>query len=542
MKLPTSYHPVALFIVALLLAIPALMINLGDQPVIDDEAIRALVAFEMLEKGEYITPTIAGEPYLKKPPLYNWLIVISYKLMGSHDELAIRMPMVISLLVFTGMIFFYFRKELDVRIAILAALMFLTSGRILIYESFYGLIDTTYSLLIFLFFMHVYRSFMQGRMLWLYLGGYLLIALAFLMKGLPSIAFLGITLLVLFISNKKFKLLFHWGHYLGLLLFVVLVGGYYYLYFSKNSVPPQEFLDVFFGESTRRTVIRFGFWKTALHFLTYPFEVLYHFLPWGIMAVLLFAGGSFRMIRKQPFIRYLSLVFAANIIIYWTSPEVFPRYILMLVPLMFGVFAYLYMEQRKLGNKIIKWVELVFGVIISLMVGVGLAPLFVQLPLSKTQVYLYSFILLAGFLILTFLYWTKKENRLMWLVLALLLGRIGFDWIVIPTRLADSEEVAGKELARELIADAEGESLQFWWNPEVDPDPYYGYRVTSYRFNYYLFLYRDEVIKLTLQEDTSGLYIAKKGILWGVEYEEVKTLRPPGHPSDLILFRMLPRK
>lgn len=542
MKLSKTYQPLILFVLALLLAVPALLINLGSQPVIDDEAIRALVAVEMIENGEYITPTIAGELYLKKPPLYNWLILISYKLMGSYDEWAVRMPMVVSLLVFTVLIFYYFRKELDARVAVLAALMFLTSGRILIYESLHGLIDITYSLIIFLFFMHIYRSFMQGKMVWLYLGGYLLIALAFLMKGLPSIVFLGITLLVLFISNRKFKLLFHWGHYLGVILFAAIVGGYYYLYFRNNGLPLQEILDVILGESTRRTVIRFGFWQTVLHILVYPFEVLYHFLPWSLLLILFFARGSFRLIRKQPFIRYISLVFLANIVIYWTSPEVFPRYILMLIPLMFGVFAFLFVKQREQSATISRVIEIVFGVLLCLLIPVGLAPVFAEVPLSELQRYIYSGFLLTSFGLLTYLYWAKKQQRLILVVMALLIARIGFDLIVIPTRVANSEEIDGKEMAKFLADESAGETLEFWHNPEVDPDPYYGYRVSSYRFNYYLVLNRKEVVNVTLSGDTTGLYIGKKGLLWGEEFEILQTFRPPGSPSDLVLFRILPRK
>ena len=58
-----------------LLLFPALLINIGVLPFIDDEAIRALVSMEMIFSGDYITPTIAGELYFKKPPVFNWLVV-----------------------------------------------------------------------------------------------------------------------------------------------------------------------------------------------------------------------------------------------------------------------------------------------------------------------------------------------------------------------------------------------------------------------------------------------------------------------------------
>lgn len=531
--------PIAFFIIAMIIAIPAFFINLGDQPMIDDEAIRALVAFEMLEKGDLVTPTIAGEIYLKKPPLYNWLILASFQLFGSYDELVVRIPMILSLFVFTILIFYFFRKEMNDRLAVLVALMFLTSGRILIYESFYGLIDITYSMVIFTFFMHIYRCFMRGNFLWLYLSAYLLIAIAFLMKGLPSIAFLGITLLVLFVSNKKFKLLFHWSHFLGMLLFILIVGGYYFLYFSRNSFPALEMLDVVLGESTRRTIVRFGFWETVLHILIYPLEVIYHFLPWGLLALLFIKKGSLRLVIKNPFMRYISLVFVANIVIYWTSPEVFPRYILMLIPLLFGVFAFLYLDQQKERSLPLNLIEWIFGGLITVSILLGIGIFFIDLPLSPRHIYMTASFLILFFILLTYLFWMDKLNRLIWVVMFLLIFRIGFDLLVIPARLADSEEIIGKELAREIAVASEGSELKFYWDPDIDPEAYYGYRVTSYRFNYYLVMFRDEVVYLTHERNPNGMYITKAFNLKDPNVEVLKTFKPPGQPTDLVLFRFL---
>ena len=61
--------------IILLLLIPALFINLGMSPLIADEATRGMVAFEMQQSGELITPTIHGEYYYNKPPLYNWILL-----------------------------------------------------------------------------------------------------------------------------------------------------------------------------------------------------------------------------------------------------------------------------------------------------------------------------------------------------------------------------------------------------------------------------------------------------------------------------------
>ncbi|MEL7375863.1 MAG: glycosyl transferase, partial [Bacteroidota bacterium] len=67
-----------LIIIFGLLLLPALLWNLGIMVFIDDEAIRALVAQEMIWSGDYLVPTMHGDPYLNKPPLWNWILTLSF--------------------------------------------------------------------------------------------------------------------------------------------------------------------------------------------------------------------------------------------------------------------------------------------------------------------------------------------------------------------------------------------------------------------------------------------------------------------------------
>src|SRR5918997_1349978 len=65
---------------------------LGDLPLRDwDEGTRALIAREIYRTGNWLYPTLQGEPYLLKPPLMDWLIALSYKLWGVQ-EFTTRLP------------------------------------------------------------------------------------------------------------------------------------------------------------------------------------------------------------------------------------------------------------------------------------------------------------------------------------------------------------------------------------------------------------------------------------------------------------------
>ncbi|HEY9602928.1 MAG TPA: glycosyltransferase family 39 protein [Allocoleopsis sp.] len=67
-------------------------ICLGNLPLRDwDEGTRALVAREIYRTGNWLHPTLQGESYLLKPPLMDWLIALSYKLLGVQ-EFSTRLP------------------------------------------------------------------------------------------------------------------------------------------------------------------------------------------------------------------------------------------------------------------------------------------------------------------------------------------------------------------------------------------------------------------------------------------------------------------
>ena len=50
-----------------------------------DEGRYAEIPREMLARGEWLVPYLQGEPYLDKPPLMYWLVMISYRVFGEYD-------------------------------------------------------------------------------------------------------------------------------------------------------------------------------------------------------------------------------------------------------------------------------------------------------------------------------------------------------------------------------------------------------------------------------------------------------------------------
>lgn len=89
-------RPSWLDIVTLSAALVVLTFGLGEYGLYEPhEGHFAGVAREMVLRGDWITPTLNGAPYLNKPPLLYWLGAVSIQLFGL-SEFAARLPLAVS--------------------------------------------------------------------------------------------------------------------------------------------------------------------------------------------------------------------------------------------------------------------------------------------------------------------------------------------------------------------------------------------------------------------------------------------------------------
>src|SRR5438105_106406 len=77
-----------------LLLIPGLLLYVSMAfPLFEpDEGRYAEIPREMLAQGDWTVPHLHGEPYLDKPPLLYWLVMLSYQVFGVADWAARLVP------------------------------------------------------------------------------------------------------------------------------------------------------------------------------------------------------------------------------------------------------------------------------------------------------------------------------------------------------------------------------------------------------------------------------------------------------------------
>jgi 4-amino-4-deoxy-L-arabinose transferase-like glycosyltransferase len=74
-----------------------------------DEPRYAQVAREMLERHDWVTPVLGGQPWLEKPPLYYWQAMIAYRVFGVSDWAA-RLPSAVDASFLVLAVYFFLRR------------------------------------------------------------------------------------------------------------------------------------------------------------------------------------------------------------------------------------------------------------------------------------------------------------------------------------------------------------------------------------------------------------------------------------------------
>lgn len=395
-----------------------------------DEPTRTVVALEMMFSGNYITPTINGEWYYRKPPFYNWLLIALMKLTGSQSDFLLRLPSSAVLFLFGYTIFAHAKRYLGHAKAFIAAAMFVTCGRMLIYASLLGHIDVFYSWITYLAFIVLFEYGKKEAWFKALFFSYLLHAVAFLCKGLPSVLFAGLSSIAVLWYYRNLAFVFNWRHLLSAGVFLGIIGGYFFVYSQYNSL--DGWIDQLWDQSAQRTVAdsKHNWFDAILSIFNFPIDHIKHLAPWSLFFPLLFFKGFWKRVKEQELLRIFGLIFLVNIPVYWLSPGVYPRYLFMLYPLVF-----LFLSDRLLDledSGYVRFWDKVFKVLLLLLALLPIAALWLPIWGSYHEVKIAICVVLG--LLAYWLYIKVIPNRWWSLTLVLIVLRLGFNFFVLEQR------------------------------------------------------------------------------------------------------------
>ena len=264
--------------------------GLGSVELKHEEPRRALPAVHMIATGDWLVPRVGEVPYLRKPPLLNWLIAGTFKLTGGRSELAVRLPSVLATLALALGLAMFGGRWLGRLGGLIAAIFFLTnlaileSGRLAELEAVYIAV-TGLALVIWL---ALWYQGMTGLRLWIWPA--ILLALGLLTKGPTHLIFFYGVIIPVLLNAKDLRALVRPSHGIALLLMLAI--------FSLWALPcslavgqqgPLGVWQFWVHQITSRASETEAF-RVQVWLLNFP-QTLKNFLPWTPLLILLWTSG-----------------------------------------------------------------------------------------------------------------------------------------------------------------------------------------------------------------------------------------------------------
>ena len=442
------------------------------------EADRSLIAWEMLQRGDYLVPHLLGSEILTKPPLFYWLQSGSFAFFGEVSEFAARVPS--ALFGIAGMLLqFAVLRALGVgRIWSLAAACILGSSVQYFLLARRAEIDMSYGFFSFASFYALFFWFRSFSWVCLF-AAYFSLAAAFLVKGPPTVVFFGLTLLVMLYverdrSSGRWRSVFV-QHSLGAFLFLMPVA--YWLYLLGQRVGFDPLVLEFQSEILHRAVMPSLRERGPFFYFTTVVGVL---IPWSFLLlvfcpVVLFnieqCKNCWRLLSPQ--VRHL-LVFSAIAFISAfltlslakgkSSRYLFPAHVC-LVNLLFGSLLCLahseYLQLRVL--RVSKWVSIAL-----LLVACPVVAWFLYWGppsgVSGLSLGLTIFSLALALVLFNYFCGSKAPRGALIVFLStFLIARLGYQYLYVPHRHSErSVRAAAREIQQVVSPGAQIFTLEMY--------------------------------------------------------------------------------
>jgi 4-amino-4-deoxy-L-arabinose transferase-like glycosyltransferase len=240
-----------------------------------DEPRYAQVAREMLQRHDYITPILWGQPWLEKPALYYWRAMLSFEEFGIHDWSA-RLPSASFAFVLVVLIYLHIRRfrrggQLD------AALITASCAGILSFARGAST-DMQLAAPFCIGMLGWYAWYETDRKFWLF-DLYFFVGTATLAKG-PVAPFLAILIIFAFAAlRKEWSILRRTFWWPGAVLYLAMVLPWFIAVQRRN----PNFLRVFFLEHNLERFATDRFQHEHDSWFYIPIVIL-AITPWAVVA------------------------------------------------------------------------------------------------------------------------------------------------------------------------------------------------------------------------------------------------------------------
>jgi 4-amino-4-deoxy-L-arabinose transferase-like glycosyltransferase len=447
-------------IYCILILLPvAIFYNAGLLELRLEEPRRALVALEMMLRKSYIVPEINGQLYYTKPPLFNWMIAVSFWVAGNTSEWAARLPGLLSYFA-TGLLLYWFtRKHFSKEKALLSALFFLTASDLLLFGTIISAeIDLFFALIITLQLTAMFHFFYRKQWLHMFVVSYVFTALGLLTKGVPALLYQAVSLLVICIYYRQFKMLFSWKHIAGIACFVLLAGSYFYAY-QQSTGQLYTYAAKLFSDAAEKSVLENSFLKSLLNFLAGPAYMLRFFAPWFLYVLFLFKRSSNGLgYWKDRTIGCITWCVIINLIPMLFTAETKANYIYPLFPFIALVLAHIYLGYKDVNPGMEKIINAVFlGLMLLVIVALAAAPFFAIIRSSISWLWLKTILMISLFAAITWYFYKAPDAGIYLLVLFMVAVRLALSVYYLPVYKLNSKQQQFSNFTKTITRQAGGD-------------------------------------------------------------------------------------
>ena len=296
-----------------------------------EEPRRCLVAMEMIANDDYVVPTVMGEIYLKKPPLYNWLIVLAAgNQFDNADATRARWITLAALLLIGLMLWRLGTAGSRAGPSLLPAVIFMTMA-VVIQLGRAGEIDIVFALCTTAALATFEFGRRRGSPTLQWMVPQIFVAAGVLAKGIAPLFFYPPVLYCAwkFRGRMRFSPV---AFLLGLSALGLVVAAWLVPY--SRSVPVSDLE----GTGARELLWVFrkaGLVGTLLHPIKYPLVVLGAAMPWTLYPILM--GREFRRellakFRDDPYATLAAATVCWGVLLYLFVPGVATRYLIPILP------------------------------------------------------------------------------------------------------------------------------------------------------------------------------------------------------------------
>jgi 4-amino-4-deoxy-L-arabinose transferase-like glycosyltransferase len=349
-----------------------------------DEPRYAQVAREMLQRHDWVTPVLFGQPWLEKPPLYYWGAMLAYKATGGVSDWAARLP---SAVLCTLMVFFIyvwarrFRRGMQLDAALITA-----TSAIIIGFGRGASTDLPLTATFTVAMLSWYGWYESQNRGWL-LGFYLFAGLGTLAKG-PVAALLTALIVMAFAALRRdWRLVLRTLWLPGVALYAAVVLPWFIA--VQRACP--EFFRVFILE---HNLARYAtdVYRHQQPFWFYLPVALIGLVPWTVFVVtaLVDAIRDWRFSVEEPrgqqdLRTYLALWFLLPILFFSLSQSKLPGYILPAIPAGTILLADFVLRSEQEGEKPGLWLVLAHAALCAALLVAALIVPFKLVHLAVTK-------------------------------------------------------------------------------------------------------------------------------------------------------------